>query len=381
MLYEIVKDFPNELFETKAETFISLYQPTHRHGPENQQDPIRFKNLIREVSQSLDTKYDKKQIESLLKPFEALAADKEFWQHTADGMAVFATESKCIVYILQRPVEELAVVADSFHIKPLIRIFQSADRYHLLGINRNNFTLYEGNRYGFEKVKIDSELPQTAEEILGKEFTESHVTAGGRGAGGSVVFHGAGSKKDEIDKDIERYFRSVDRLVLDNYSRPMGLPLILVSLDEYHTPFHNLSHNPFLQKEGIKADYETFSIEELRERAWAKLEPVYIAKTKALIDEFENARAQDQGSDDIVQVAKAAAENRVNRVLIESDRIIPGKIDAETGALTEEALENPVVDDILDDLAELVFKNKGEVVLLPKERMPNDRGVAATYRY
>jgi len=155
----------------------------------------------------------------------------------------------------------------------------------------------------------------------------------------------------------------------------------LVSLDEYHTPFHNLSHNPFLQKEGIKADYETFSIDELRERAWAKIEPVYIAKTIALIDEFENARAQDQGSDDIVQVAKAAAENRVNRVLIESDRIFPGKINMETGALTEEALENPVVDDILDDLAELVFKNKGEVVMLPKERMPNDSGVAATYRY
>ena len=211
MLYEIVKDFPNELFKTEAEVFISLYQPTHRHGPKNQQDPIRFMNLVQEIEQSLNKKYDKIQVESMLKPFEALAIDNEFWQHTADGMAVFATESKCIVYRLQRPVEELAIVADSFHIKPLIRVFQSADRYHLLGLNRKGFTLYEGNRYGFEKVEIDSELPQTAEEILGEEYKESYLTAGGRGAGGAVVFHGQGSKKDEVDKDTERFFRSVDR--------------------------------------------------------------------------------------------------------------------------------------------------------------------------
>ncbi len=380
-MYEIVKNFPHELFKTEAETFISLYQPTHRHGPENQQDPIRFKNLIRKIEQSLKGKYDNKKIEALLKPFEALAGDNNFWQHAAEGIAVFATENDCIVYELQRPVEELAIVAESFHIKPLIRIFQSADRYHLLGINQNEFALYEGNRYGVEKVEIDSEIPQTAKEILGDQFTESTVTAGGRGAGGTVVFHGSGSKKDEVDKDMERFFRTVDRIILDNYSRPMEIPLILVSLDEHHTPFHNISHNPFLLKEGIKTDYSTLSIAELRKSAWEKMEPIYIEKTKKLVDKFENSRAQDQGSDDIVQVAKAAAENRISGLLIESDRIIPGKVDSNTGEMTEEELGNPLVDDILDDLAELVFKNKGEVVMLPKERMPSNTGVAATYRY
>lgn len=380
-MYKIVKDFPNELFKTEAEVFISLYQPTHRHGPEKQQDPIRFKNLIREIGESLNEKYDKKQVEDLLKPFEALAADNEFWQHTTDGMAVFATDSKCFVYRLQRPVEELAIVADSFHIKPLIRIFQSADRYHLLGINRNEFALFEGDRYGFEKVELDSEIPQTAKEILGEEYTEAYITAGGIGAGGSVMFHGHGSKKDEVDKDTDRFFRSVDRIVLENYSRPMELPLILVTLDENHTPFHNLSHNPFLQKEGIKANYDALTIDELKESAWAKIEPIYIEKTKTLIDEFENERAQDKGSDDINEVAKAATENRVSRLLIESDRIIPGKLNGETGELTLKELENPVVDDLLDDLAELVLKNMGEVVMLPKERMPTNTGVAATYRY
>ena len=44
---------------------------------------------------------------------------------------------------------ELAVVAESFHVKPLIRILESADRYHVLGLNRQQIKLLEGNREHF----------------------------------------------------------------------------------------------------------------------------------------------------------------------------------------------------------------------------------------
>ena len=44
-------------------------------------------------------------------------------------------------------------------------------------------------------------------------------------------------------------------------------------------------------------------------------------------------------------------------------------------------MDNPEVDDLLDDLVEMVFNSKGHVVLLPKERMPSTTGVAAIYRY
>jgi len=136
MSYELVNEFPHELLLSDQDSCISLYQPTHRHGPENQQDLIRYKNLIQTIEKSLSEKMDTKNIEDRMKPFYELGEDREFWQHAGEGLAIFATEDQCIVYRLQRPVEELAIVAESFHIKPLIRVFQSADRYHLLGLDR-----------------------------------------------------------------------------------------------------------------------------------------------------------------------------------------------------------------------------------------------------
>ena len=114
---------------------LSLYQPTHRHHPENQQDPIRFRNLVKELETSLRQKYPAVETRLLLEPFEALAHDHDFWNHTLDGLAVLGGPGLFRVFQLQRPVAELAIVADSFHTKPLRRFLQSVGRYQVLGLS------------------------------------------------------------------------------------------------------------------------------------------------------------------------------------------------------------------------------------------------------
>ncbi|NMA87498.1 MAG: hypothetical protein GX968_09250, partial [Tissierellia bacterium] len=143
----------------------------------------------------------------------------------------------------------------------------------------------------------------------------------------------------------------------------------------------SISHNPLLMKEGIKTAYDALDIDTLRENVWESIEPLYLEKTKVLVDSYEMARSKFLGSDDLAQIARAALENNISTLLIEADRIIPGKINLETGELIRGELNDPDIDDLLDDFAEMVFKNKGEVVVLPKERMPSDTGAAAIYRY
>lgn len=384
MLYEIVKTFPNDIINEEKGPFISLYQPTHRRSPENKQDIIRFKNLVNEIENSLKEKHSKKDIESLLKPFYALAEDKPFWNTATDGLAILAIENKCVIYQLQRPVKELVVVGESFHIKPLIRNFQSADRYHLLGLNRQEFSLYEGNRYGFEEIKLDPEVLRTLEDVIGDEYTEPHLSGGSGRAGGAGVagtLHGHGGRKDEINKDIEKYFRYVDKFILDNYSNFMKIPIVLVALDENQGFFRTISNNPYLLEEGIKKDYKALSKEQLKENAWKIIEPFYLNKTKVLTEKFEQARSQFLASDDLSEISRAIFNNRVETLILEADRIVPGKINKETGELRLADAGDPEAINSLDELAYLLYKNKGEIIILPKERIPSSTGAAAIYRY
>src|SRR5680860_917994 len=344
-MYKIVKVFPNDIIFEDSEPCISMYQSTYRHFPENKQDPIVFKNLIREIENSLKQKYQKNDLISIMKPFYQLEGDKDFWNNTLDGLAIFANPNKFIVYKLYRTLQELVVVADSFHIKPLIRIFQSVGKYHLLGLSGSDFSLYEGNRYGFEEIEMDPETHKTIEEVLGKQHTDSFLTHGSYGGtDGTAMYHGHGGKKDEIEKDIEKYFRYVDRFVLENYSKPSKLPLILVSLEEHHNIFKKISHNSYLMEEGIKGSYESFEMEQLTEKVWEIIEPIHLEKTQNLVNSFENAKANLSGSDDLTQIARAAFDNRIETILMEADKIIPGKIDYNTGAIELGDIEDPDFD-------------------------------------
>ncbi len=363
---------------------MSLYQTTHRHHPENQQDQIRFRGLVKNLKVLLLEDHSSTQVSSMLEPFEALELDTDFWNHTLDGLAVFAAPGWFRIVVLQRPVQELTVVADSFHTKPLRRILQTADRYQVLGLNQHEIKLYEGDRDTLEVIDLVGDVPQNIEEALGDELTEAHQTVasyGGVGTNSGAMRHGYGGKSDEVDNDADRFFRAVDRGVLETYSRPSGLPLILAALPEHHHLFHAVSHNPFLVSEGIKKHPDSMSIDELRDCAWAIFEPLYQEKLASLGDDFSIAKSKNLGIDDIVLIGEAVAAGRVATLLIEADREIVGQIHEGSGNIHLGASDQPQGDDILDDLGEQVLKNGGQVFVVPAAQMPTNTGAAATCRY
>ena len=361
---------------------LSLYQPTHRHHPDNRQDPIRFRNLVRVLEASLRQKYAVRETRALIAPFEALAGDAPFWNHTLDGLAVLGAADRFSVLRLQRPVAELAIVADSFHTKPLLRIAQSADRYQILGLGRHTARLFEGSRDVLDEIEPAPGVPRHFADVVGEAVggVDRRKRVYGAGPGGTTR-HGTDQREELTASETARFFRAVDRAVLERHSRPSGLPLLLAALPEHHHLFRTLSRNPQLHAEGIEADPGALTLEQLRARAWERLEPGYRARLAELIERFGAAAAADRGTGDPARIARAAAAGRIGTLLIEAERGLPGTFDAATGAIRFAALDDTTVDDLIDDLGERALKDGAEVVVVPAARMPTDTGLAAIYRF
>lgn len=361
---------------------LSLYQRTHRRHPENQQDPIRFRNLVRELEASLALQYPAHETREMLAPFHKLAGDSSFWNHTLDGLAVLGAPGAFHVYRLQRGVDDVAIAADSFHTKPLRRFLQSVDRYQVLSLTRREIELFEGNRDALDPVELAPGVPRTITDALGAELTEPHLSSGSyNGAGGSAMYHGHGDRKEETDIDDERFFRAVDRAILTHHSRPSALPLILAALPEQQATFRHVSHNPFLVTAGIETHPRGLHAEEMRPLAWQVMEPEYRARFARLAEAFRQANANGFGSDELADVARAAATGRVATLLIDAERHIPGRLDAATGQIEPAELQNPDVDDLLDDVGSLVEAMGGRVYVLQTDAMPSASGIAAVFRY
>ena len=281
------------------------------------------------------------------------------------------------------------MVADSFHTKPLLRVLQSADRYQVLGVSRRQVKLLEGNRDALDEVELKT-IPRRVAEVRGEEQTAQTKDVSSFGnelgspftaEGEAAMYQGHGARHDDVAGDAERFFRAVDREILEHHSRPSGLPLILAGLPENQAYFRQVSHNPFLIEGGIEIDPFSLSAEELRERAWRVAEPQYLARLAGLVEAFGVAKSRGLGDDDPARVAEAAATGRVATLMIEADRQIPGRIDGSTGRVEFGAPDGQDVDDLLDDLAELVLRMGGQVQVVPADQMPTQTGVAATYRF
>ncbi len=174
----------------------------------------------------------------------------------------------------------------------------------------------------------------------------------------------------------------VANAIHEYFSKPTGWPLILAALPEHHNLFQKVSKNPFLLSKGIGINPTSVSPDKLAKMAWEIMEPEYIKKIDRLVEQFEQERANGKGSDDYKQVAVAAVEGRVDKLIIEADRIIAVRVtNLVTGNTQKKDMTNPKVDDLLDDLGELVVKMGGHVMVIPTEKMPSETGLAAIFRY
>ncbi len=375
------KEIIQELMAIDQNPCLSLYMPTHRSHPEKLQDPIRFKNLLKQLEKSLLQKYSAGEVKKHIEPMETLVDDNSLWSHTSNGLAVFSAAGLFKIVGLPVTVDELAMVADSFHTKPLRQYLQSTDRYHVLGVSLQGIRLFEGDRHSLVEVELHAEAQKSNTDAIVDELKDSGSIAGSVGEYLSL-HNDTGSEQDEEKKDAEQFFRVVANLIYERYSKPTGWPLILAALPEHHNLFRKVNKNPMLLDKSIAINPTSLSTDKLVNLAWEIMEPEYLLKLDSFVSRFEQARANGKGSDDIKEVAAAAVEGRVDTLLIEADRMIAVRItNLITGNTQKKDLSNPKVDDLLDDMADLVTKMGGQVMVLPTEKIPSETGLAAIFRY
>jgi hypothetical protein len=375
---------------------VSIYLPTATSFPDTQQDRIRFRNLVEQAEAGVKGYATPAQTGPLMHKLRELAADDAFWGHRRRGIAILAAPDAFHVFELNRPVPERCVVATSFHVKPLLRIAQSADRFLVLCLQREEVKLFEGNRDGLELVR-PAGIPWTVNEALGdqahiqaKDYESAPKNPEKKGKSGEPTRHnprasnpgpGHPAKGDDAKNDAERFFRAVDRAVWDHVSHDSDLPLVVAALPENQAIFRALTHNQRVVPQGIERNPGSMSAEHLFEAAWKCVEPDYQARLQKFVEDFNTARARQQASGDLSAVARAAHEGRVGVLLVEAERVVPGRLDPTTGEAMQAAEDAHDVDDLLDDVAETVLRMKGTVVVVPRDRMPTATGLAATNRF
>jgi hypothetical protein len=367
--------------------------PTHRAGPETQQDPIRLKNLIGQAEERLlaaDHSRDQRglrapEAKARLEPASRLIQDSIFWQRQSDGLAIFVSAEVSYRYRLPLEFEELVVVADRFYLKPLLPLLSGDGRFYVLALSQDEVRLLLGTRYRVDEVDLEG-APTSLAEALRFDDPERrlqfHTASGPSGGKGSrpAMFYGQGAPSQDQKSDILRYFQKVDAGIQTVLASEQA-PLILAGVDYLLPLYQEANTYPHLIGEGIEGNPDNLGAEELQQRAWAVVQPRFLEEQEAAAERFKQFADTDRASDDLAEIVPAAYHGRVDALFVALDLRQWGTFDPEMNEVQLHDDAKPGVQDLLDLAAVQTLINGGRVYAVEAGQMPVPASLAALFRY
>lgn len=361
---------------------VSIYLPTHRHHPGTDQDRIRFKNALGRAASLLRERYRDQDIGQFLAPIEDLSTT-EFWMYQEEGLAVFCAPGTCVHYRLPVTVPEIVVVSNTFHTKPLVGYLNSNRHYFVLSLSKKEVKLYEGSPHSLDQIEVQS-LSQELRDLMGESGAKAVLSADPETEGGQqATRQGRGASKKDGKKELLKYFRAIDR-ALWPILRDERSPLVLAAVGYFHPLFREACRYPYLLDEGIEAGVAGMPLDSLREAAW-RLVSSYEADLEGdLLGQYVRALQSGRASNELSDIAKAAAHGRIRVLLHEAGKSVWGRVDPDTGsvAVHEHQEQRDAEDaDIIDDLCEMTLLKGGEVFEVSSSDLLRGAPLGAIYRY
>ncbi len=353
--------------------------PSHRTG-DIEQDPIRLKNLLREAeAQLVDYGISISYADGLLHPARQLLTDSHFWQHQGAGLAIFISPGMFRYYQLPYSFEELVVVTERFHIKPLLPLFSEDGVFYILAISQNQVRLLQCTRYHVRELTPGS-VPLNLGEALKYDQPEKQHQFHTTGPGGLLISHGHGVSKDYDKDNILRYFRQVDR-GLHEVLREEHSPLIVAAVDYLHPIYREANSYRYLLDEGIEGNPDGLSEEALQEQGWAIVQPYFERGRTAALEEYAEAITRGLATNDLKQSVLAAHDGRVSTLFVATGVQQWGQFDPERRKVHLYKERKPGVQDLLDFVTASTLTKGGNVYAVEREQVPGGTPVAVLLRY
>ena len=377
-----IEELKKNLLETHAEGCVSIFMPTHRAGRQAEQNPIRFKNLLREVESRLLAKgLRSSEVRDMLKEPSRLLHDGGFWKHRGDGLAVFFTFDALHAFRLPLTFEETIVVSRRFHVKPLLSLLTSDSRFFILALSQNQIRLLEATHHNAQEVNLDGLAQSLAAAEASPERpllsnTGAPVNTGKRPA----MFFGYDLSKENKDR-IMRWFRAIDRKLRDVLADAKA-PLVLAGVDSLFPLYREINTYAHLLDGGLAGNPEGLKPEELHAPAWSLVEPVFQQERQEAAARYHRLAGTGQATADVKEAVVAAHHGRVETLFVAVGVQVWGHYDQQEQACHIKDEPDPGGDEDLLDLAAIQSLRKGATVYaVPPEEVP-DRGlVAALFRY
>jgi hypothetical protein len=341
--------------------------PTHRTAPANQQDPIRLRNLLSEARRRLE--HDEgvpRDVAAQLYDEIATAAERVDLRHSGEGLALFASPGQVHVRLLESPVQERVVIADTYEVRDVVADAARRHRYWALVLSEQPTRLWSGD--GPDLVEVTSH---------GFPFTHE----GPGGALGLPRDYGQNPSAHR-DERHRQFFRDI-AAALSGVDALDTRPVFVLGVERYLAFFAEVWPHPLAGT--VTGNYDHAGAHEVYQLLAPRLAAHTAMEQVAALESLDAARGANRFAAGLPEVWSLAHQGRGAHLLVEEGFHSPAWVHGDhlhpPDQQPHDGDDGALLDDAVDDVVESVARQGGEVTFVGDESLASDGRIALIVRY
>ncbi len=313
----------------------------------NRGDVSDLKNQIQDAielgEQHLSPVMTVDEINQFLAPLRLFQKDAKRLKIFKENIALFRTEKSFRALSLPVEVETTCIVANTFHVKPILKWIQIDRDFLLLGLEPGSASLYQGDLKNLKFI----------DTVTYPESLKSRENA-----------------TQEIMEWVNGWIMN-----LTNEIKPR---LFVAGKAELTRPLLAMLQYENTSKKAILPFFSQLEAPKISSEVRSAMR----AETKKIFErtlvEFHYAIDTDQAKGNIFAIARAAVQGKIRKLLIAEGIQIFGNLNRKSGELKINGRDlDHEDDDILDDIAQSVLAHGGEVTVARRDEIPKGRPILA----
>jgi len=347
-----------QLMEEQGYPCISLLLSTYRTAPDYHKNEVKIRKIIREAEERLLKEMTKREAQPYIDRLKKLA-EKIDISRTMDGLALFVNERYSEKVDLPFPVRERVVIDKTFATRDIIMTVNRGISFYTLVLGIDKVRLLQC--YRDEAVDVEQKGFPMFSEL---DFYELNPTDLSR----------------ERAKKVKEFFSRVSRVLkeLNNFEKQ---PLVIMGVEKNLGFFREAAGLDKSVIASIEGSYITESAHDIGKKVWPRVKEIVSQKRNESVKDLEAAVGAGKYASEISNVWRFANEGRVRLLLAEENYHQSCRLNDNNTILPINKPEKGMIDDAVDEIAEMVLNKGGDVVFTDDGVLKDYNSIAAVLRY
>ena len=351
-----------ELASERNSPCVTISMNTHRTHPDNAQDIIGLRNLLKEAHERVVSEFGKRPVSTLLGNIESLGNEIDV-NYSLESLHIFLSNTtKEIVKSPWSIPRNAVLISESFAIKPLIKMLNRIEDYLILLLSQSGVRLFHAiNDTIVAEIKNDDfPFPENTHYLTNRDKL---------------------SDAKQVDNMVREFLNEIDKAVVKVHNKT-DMKCVVICTEDNHSRLMQVADKPSVYCGYASINYNDTANHTIVADAWSVVSALQRQRIAQAITEMHEAVGQNRVITDLAEMFRAVKEGRGDLLISHDGYHQAVRMTGEfTFDVVDDVTQPDVIDDLTSEMAWDVIAKKGRAIFTSQEEITSLGDIALKVRY